>query len=238
MIRNRTYVRKSPYHKVTQRQRTKGRNLYSSGQTPSLRSRKTTDRRVEKTQELLSTALASLISEKPYDSIVIKEILDRANVGRSTFYTHCSDKDDLLVSNIRGMVETVQSAKLRRSPTWHERLLWFSLPTFEYHYAHRHNGQLSMDDRGRAILHDRLRQVIAQLIDHAVRAEFASRRKGSTSMPADLIVQYVASTFVLVLDWWIDEEKPLPPKEINELFHAMVLPTLSSARGIRIGRHP
>jgi hypothetical protein len=42
------------------------------------------DRRIQKTQELLRGALASLIGEKPYDSIVVKEILDRANVGRST----------------------------------------------------------------------------------------------------------------------------------------------------------
>ena len=223
-------MRKQPYHKVAQRQRTKRRKLYNSGQKPTLRSRKSTDRRVQKTQESLSAALASLIAEKSYDSIAIKEILDRANVGRSTFYTHFSDKDDLLVSNIYGMVETVRSAKLRRSPTWHERVLWFSLPIFEYHYGHRHDGQLSMGDRGRAILHDRLRQVLAEMLADTVRAEFAGRRKASKSMPADLIVQYVASTFVLVLDWWIDAKKPLPPKEIDELFLAMVLPTLSSAR--------
>lgn len=223
-------MRSALYHKVAQPQRTKGDNLCNSGQKPALRSRNATDRRVQKTRELLSVALASLISEKPYDSIVIKEILDRANVGRSTFYSHFADKDDLLVSNIHGMVETVRSAKQRRSPNWHERVLWFSLPIFEYHYGHRHDGQLSMGDRGRAILHDRLRQVLTEMIADTVRAEFARRRKASKLMPANLIVQYVASTFVLVLDWWIDTKKPLPPKEIDELFLAMVLPTLSSAR--------
>jgi hypothetical protein len=87
-----------------------------------------------------------------------------------------------------------------------------------------------MGDRGRAILHDRLRQVLAEMLADTVRAEFAGRRKASKSMPADLIVQYVASTFVLVLDWWIDAKNPLPPKEIDDLFHAMILPTLSFAR--------
>src|SRR6516164_2810623 len=50
------------------------------------------DRRIEKTQALLHEALGALIREKPYDEIVLKEILDRANVGRSTFYTHFRDK--------------------------------------------------------------------------------------------------------------------------------------------------
>ena len=46
-----------------------------------------TDRRVARTQKLLRDALHSLIHERDYDSIVVKEILDRANVGRSAFYT-------------------------------------------------------------------------------------------------------------------------------------------------------
>ena len=57
---------------------------------------RSTDRRVQKTQDLLHGALASLIHEKSYDAIVVKEILARANVGRSTFYTHFRDKDELL----------------------------------------------------------------------------------------------------------------------------------------------
>ena len=65
------------------------------------------DRRIQKTQNLLREALVSLIAEKPYDSIVVKEILDRANVGRSTFYMHFRDKDDLLVSGIHDMLGPV-----------------------------------------------------------------------------------------------------------------------------------
>src|SRR5512147_2322079 len=61
------------------------------------------DRGVQKTQNPLRAALVSLIAEKPYDSIVVKEILDRANVGRSSFCMHFRDKDDLLAS---GMYES------------------------------------------------------------------------------------------------------------------------------------
>jgi AcrR family transcriptional regulator len=66
--------------------------------------KRTKDRRIQKTRTLLHEALESLIREKPYDAIVVKEILDRANVGRSTFYTHFRDKDDLLVSGIHDML--------------------------------------------------------------------------------------------------------------------------------------
>ncbi|MCK4727276.1 MAG: TetR/AcrR family transcriptional regulator, partial [Anaerolineales bacterium] len=59
---------------------------------------KITDRRVQRTRQLLRDALVSLILEKGYQKITIQDIIDRANVGRSTFYSHYRDKDDLLLS--------------------------------------------------------------------------------------------------------------------------------------------
>ncbi len=58
------------------------------------------DRRTVKTKKLLAEALKELILEKEYDEITIQEIIDRANVGRSTFYTHYENKEQLLVGNI------------------------------------------------------------------------------------------------------------------------------------------
>jgi AcrR family transcriptional regulator len=97
----------------------------------------TEDRRIQKTLSLLREALVSLIAEKPYDTIVVKEILDRANVGRSTFYTHFCDKDDLLVSGIHDMLGQVPSPT-RIGGRSLDRILWFSLPIFEHHYSHAH----------------------------------------------------------------------------------------------------
>lgn len=169
------------------------------------------------------------MAEKSYDTIVIKEILVRANVGRSTFYTHFQSKDDLLVSSIHAMVESARSAKRRRSAVWSERILWFSLPIFEYHYG-RHDGRFELGDHGRAIQHQRLEQVLAEMIAGAVRAEFAGRNNSRKSMQVNLVVRYVASTFVLVLDWWLESKDPLRPQEVDELFQALVLPTLKSLR--------
>jgi hypothetical protein len=58
------------------------------------------DRRTQKTKKYLATALKELIMEKGYDAITIQDIIDRANVGRSTFYSHYESKEQLLVGNI------------------------------------------------------------------------------------------------------------------------------------------
>jgi AcrR family transcriptional regulator len=185
------------------------------------------DRRVQKTQNLLREALVSLIREKNYDAIVVKEILDRANVGRSTFYTHFRDKDELLVSSIHDMLRSVQSTRLPSSAKSYENIIRFSLPIFEYHDQHRHTGEARMGARGRAIIHAHLQRVLAELIAGDVREDLQGRRKTAGQTPPDLLVQYVASTFCLVLNWWLESRSPLPPKDVNDLFRALILPTLA-----------
>ena len=56
------------------------------------------DRRVQRTRELLRGALFSLIREKGFEVLTVQDIIDRANVGRATFYAHFDNKEDLLLS--------------------------------------------------------------------------------------------------------------------------------------------
>lgn len=190
-----------------------------------LHSKGTEDRRVQKTTNLLRQALVSLIAEKPYDSIVVKEILDRANVGRSTFYMHFRDKDDLLIGGIHDMLGPVPSPA-RVSGEGHEWILWFSLPVFEHHYRHAHAWGDRIGHRGRAILHEHLRRVLTEIIADATKKNLRLQRKLARHAPANLFASYVASTFVLVLNWWLDIRMRLTPKEINDVFRKLTLPIL------------
>src|SRR5215469_94292 len=61
------------------------------------------DRRIQKTKRGLSQALVELILEKGYEQITVQDILDRANVGRSTFYAHYENKELLLVDGPRNL---------------------------------------------------------------------------------------------------------------------------------------
>jgi AcrR family transcriptional regulator len=87
------------------------------------------DRRVRRTQKLLHGALISLALEKNYDSITIQEILDRADIGRSTFYAHFKGKDELLISGIHELRDTLESAIQSEGPPskHHETVVGFSL---------------------------------------------------------------------------------------------------------------
>ena len=68
------------------------------------------DRRIRRTCERLGSALVALIQERPIDDVTVQDVLDRASVGRSTFYLHFRDKDDLLLSQLEKFLETMSTA--------------------------------------------------------------------------------------------------------------------------------
>src|SRR6266566_58483 len=102
--------------------------------------RETMDRRVQRTQDVLHQALISLMVEKGYEVITVQDIIDRANVGRSTFYTHYVGKQDLLRRGLKNLSKHLvahQRAALAQKGSFRERGFGFSLALFEHVHSHR-----------------------------------------------------------------------------------------------------
>jgi hypothetical protein len=68
--------------------------------------------------------------------------------------------------------------------------------------------------------------VLAALIASDIQQNLKARRKAIAQIPLDLFVQYVASTFILVLNWWMEHKSPLSSGEINDLFRSLISPVL------------
>jgi AcrR family transcriptional regulator len=181
------------------------------------------DRRIQKTDRHLHEALSTLIREKPYDAIAVKEILDRADVGRSTFYAHFRDKDALLVSGIHDMLRSGRSAKPAPSASRRDEVLSFSLPVFSHVEQHRRDSDGRMGARGRAIIHGHLQQVVAELVANELKRH--AGREGSR-LPPDLLACHVAATFVLVLNWWVESGSQLTATQVNDHFLQLMSPVV------------
>lgn len=179
------------------------------------------DRRIQKTERHLHEALSTLIREKPYDAIAVKEILARANVGRSTFYTHFRDKDELLTRGIHDMIRSRRPTTPSRLPSQAPDVCWFSLPVFAHVDEHRRTSEGRMGAKGRAIIHDRLEQIVAEVIVDELNRDCAL---WNAPLPRELLARHIAATFVLVLNWWVESGSTLTAAEINERFHALVSP--------------
>ena len=86
-----------------------------------------------------------------------------------------------------------------------------------------------MGAKGQAVLHGHLQTVLVELIADDVRKHFRSNRKTAGQISPDLLAQYVASTFILVLNWWVESKSALSAREVDDLFLALVVPALTSA---------
>jgi AcrR family transcriptional regulator len=181
----------------------------------------TPDRRVQKTRASLHDALITLAREKPYPAIAVKEILDRANVGRSTFYTHYRDKNDLLESGIHDILRSMPDR-----PRGVDQLIAFSLPILEHIDAHRRGNGPPMTQDSRVVMHEHLQDVLTTIIADDL-AMLMRRRRAPLQIPADLLARYLSSTFVLVLDWWVESGYSLTPADVDARFRGLVEPILS-----------
>src|SRR5262245_63931179 len=102
------------------------------------------------------------------------------------------------------MLRSVQSGGRPSSATRDEKMLWFRLPIFEHISHYRRAGEARIGTRGREAIHEHLQHVLADLMADDVRRELQRQREKVGQVPPELFVQYVASTLILVLHWWVD----------------------------------
>lgn len=186
------------------------------------------DRRTQKTRNALQQALISLMFEKSYDAILIQEILERANVGRSTFYTHFRDKNELLLDGLRGLHEFLHNAQMATSVASgkrYERVIGFSLAMFEHVHDHKKLHR-SLVGGGWIIVSQRIEEILVQLMKDEARTLF--KQSDSSELPFELFIHFLGATFMSVLTWWRNSGRSLPPNEIDALFRKLVLPTLAA----------
>ena len=191
---------------------------------------KNTDRRVRRTHKSLHDALISLLQQRKYDKITIQDILERADIGRSTFYTHFDDKDDLLVSGVEHLRAILEGA-LRQGKCQargHERVIAFSRAMFEHVDGFRRIYQSLLNTAGWPLVRRRIEELLDELIRRECKAEIDRARKAKAEVPIELFVYYLTSSVFSVITWWIDSRSRLTPDQIDSMFRRLVLPTVNS----------
>jgi len=190
------------------------------------------DRRVERTQQFLREALVSLIREKGFETLTVQDIIDRANVGRATFYSHFDNKDDLLVSgfeDLRASLKGRQRDAFARGRTLEDRVLGFSRDVFAHTHEYRDAFRAMVGRRSGAIVQRILHKLVVELVREDVK-RMDARGDGST-VHADALVHFIAGALVGVLMWWLDGRPRLSVDEVNAYFRRLALPSLKAARG-------
>jgi AcrR family transcriptional regulator len=180
------------------------------------------DRRVRRTRELLRTALTTLIQERGYDRITVQDILDEADIGRSTFYAHFRDKDDLLRSGFQDLRSMLTAENHQREGRGARAEFLHPVLGVIEHVGENRDIWKSLAGKGGADLVLRILRdnVVALLRDHFVAAFPSS---GNDPRRLELAVQHVASALMGVMTWWLEDDVPVPAEEIYEDFRMLAL---------------
>lgn len=190
------------------------------------------DRRVQRTHDLLRTAMLSLIQEKGFEAISVQEIVDRANVGRATFYTHFDCKEDLLASGFDGLrisLKELQRKARLREPKSDEQVLAFTREVFAHANEYRGVFRAMVGKRSGAVVQQLLQKILLDLVRDEVKA--ASSRPQVSSACSEALTQFIAGALLSVLVWWITTKKRLSIEDVNNVFRRLAVPALKAGIG-------
>ena len=183
------------------------------------------NRQVTRSQRALQRALLELIDEKPYSKISISEIAERADLARSTFYSHFDDKDDLLSSFLDEALDPfvqhlVSRGTVPTEPSQSEISLLISVCDL---WAERKDALLKIKGCGQELLIlNKLREYIAT-VHHKVIARRYPRFKNSTG---DFMIEYVSVVYFGILMQWLENDLEPPAATVGALLYELTGPPI------------
>ncbi len=167
-----------------------------------------TDRRVARTQRALIQALVDLVLQRRYDRITIQDLLDRADVGRSTFYAHYRSKDDLLLRSFEGMLAQFDGV-LDAGRVVPVRELFHHIGSFRSFH----------DALVRAHMIERVYQAGAEVMALTIEKRLAAR---PGKVPAPVAAPALAGALFALLRWWLETDAPYTAEQMDAMFHALL----------------
>lgn len=175
------------------------------------------DRRVRKTRQQLRDALLSLILERGWDAISVQDVCARADVGRSTFYVHFADKEELLLT---GLEELHQGLDLQRLQA--QGSFAFIDGLIEHAKEKARLLRAIVGKRSSPNIQRRFREVVKQLVE-AELTEFDLDKEQTRA-----IVNFVGAGLAELITIWLDHPSSLDIDTLAATSRQLANNTLSS----------
>lgn len=174
-----------------------------------------TDRRIKRTQKLLQEALVSLTLEKGYDSVTIRQITERADVGYATFFRHYSDKDALLADVLVAMKdEFIGLLQPHSTATDPERT---GVLIFEYVYNNA--------DLCRVLLNSTETMALLRPLQEMGMKENQELfdNVSADSIPPEVAIYHMMTSLMMMIRWWLENDMPYPPVRMGQIAAELII---------------
>jgi len=186
------------------------------------------DRRQQKTRAAIFKAFGVLLERKNYNNITVQEIIDGANIGRSTFYAHFETKDDLLKELCKELFGHIINSAIDCTHT-HGLYSGNNAPKSVFCHLLQH-----LEENDNNILgllscesSDIFLRYFKDSLNELIKVQFINQdRRRNTTLPEEFLVNHISSSFVEMVLWWIKERMKHSPTELDQYFRAVIEPIL------------
>ena len=182
------------------------------------------DRRQRKTREAIFNAFILLLSTKNYNNITVGEIIDVADIGRATFYSHFETKDFLLKDLCRELFDHVFYAEKETS---NNKRNIFNCENHDSVFLHLFKHIKKNDNNIYKLLSSKNNELFLEYFKTEVRSLIVKhlpdfKNKKPQNIPEDFWVNHVTATFIETLKWWIENQMKNSPEEISQYFLLLI----------------
>lgn len=188
--------------------------------TPTVPKTRATDRRIERTRRLLHEAVLQLIHERGWDAITVQDVCARANVGRSTFYVHFADKEELLVSGFAELRKHLRQVVVAEP----SKPLEFTRALLEHTHEYEPVYRALLGRRTAQVVYRSWIDLVTQLLDEDVAKLLPAGPQRSAA------VRYLAGAMWELLSWWGEQPKRASSVDLAETYQRMTMAALRELR--------
>lgn len=184
------------------------------------------DRRSKKTRESILQSFGSLLEKRSYDRITVQEIIDDADVGRATFYAHFPSKDDLLKTTCVDLFDHVfpTPSKQEKEDIFKDSHAEKDEITHIFFHLKKNKYNLLT-----ALLRDGNTLFLCyfrEYVDRYIAANLLKQKQHSGTIPESFLYRHISTTFMDLVQWWIDDGAKREPEEMAEIFFTVIHPVL------------
>lgn len=179
------------------------------------------DRRVNRTRRQLRNALMSLILERGYNAVTVEDITERADLGRTTFYLHYRDKEELLIESLESIVEELKAQIDQLVDLEAENGQFRNNPVavaFRHVEENRDLYRIILKGEGSSKVAGRVREIIEAAALDIFTTRMGQYISGPPELPTHLVIGYFASALMGFVTLWLEEELPYTGDEAADIF--------------------
>lgn len=178
------------------------------------------DRRQQKTRQAIFRALTILLEQKNFSYITVQEIIDEANIGRSTFYAHFETKDHLIYEMCSDIFAHVFSEDLQTEGTHdfsnssHDLRERITHVLYHLKDSNLHICQLLSGESGELFM-NYFKKYLPQMFETLIKLS-------NSALPKAYLNNYLVGSFADTVMWWVNQKMEQMPEQVAEYYLTVI----------------